>query len=217
MNTGRHSAPPPALYKTAPATAAIAALCVLIWLVEQFAFQNFIGYGMAMIPARLMSGLPLGMPGVPAVLTPITMTFVHAGLAHLLLNMVFLIFIGRFVEPLLGSGRYLALYFASGIVGALLEAVLSPDSIVPYVGASGAISGVFAAHAMIFGRRDPSSSEGRRALQLAAVWIGLQVALGLVFNGGGGGGIAIWAHVGGFLTGLVLALPLARDAIRTRR
>lgn len=207
----------PALYQEAPATAALAALCTLFWLAE-FVFPNFIGIGMALIPARLTGYIHLIDPAVPAILTPISMTFVHAGLGHLFLNMVFLLFIGRFVERLLGMGRFLALYFVSGIAGSLLEVALAPESTVPHVGASGAIAGVFAAHAMIFGRRDSRTSERNRALQLAAVWIGLQLMLGFIFNTGGddAGGIAIWAHVGGFLAGLVLALPMARASISQR-
>ncbi|MEE4349450.1 MAG: rhomboid family intramembrane serine protease [Pacificimonas sp.] len=197
-------------------TVAIAALCVLFWLAE-FVFPQFIGIGMALIPARLTGYLTLVDPAVPAILTPLSMTFVHGGFSHLAFNMVFLLFVGRFVEPLLGTARYLALYFVSGIAGAMLEVALNPESIVPHVGASGAISGVFAAHAMIFGRRAGSQTERNRAFQLAGLWIGLQLLIGFVFNSGGdGGGIAIWAHVGGFLAGLILALPLARDAIASR-
>jgi membrane associated rhomboid family serine protease len=192
---------------------------VLFWLLE-FVLPIFVGYGMALIPARLSGEAVWDVPGVwavPAWLTPLSMTFVHGGLGHLLLNMVFLVFVGRTVEPLLGTGRFLALYFASAVAGAILEAALAPESIVPHVGASGAIAGVFAAHAMIYGRRRPHSSEWKHALQLAAVWIGLQLLIGFVFNSGGAaGGIAIWAHVGGFLAGLVLALPLARDALKAR-
>ncbi len=171
---------------------------------------------LSLIPARLTGAISVADAVVPAILTPVTMQFVHAGIGHLFINMVMLLFVGRFVEGLLGSGRYLALYLVCGIAGALLETVITPESLVPHVGASGAISGIFAAHVMIFGNRG-DTSDRNRGLKLAAVWIGLQLMTGLVFNSGGaGGGIAIWAHVGGFLLGLVLALPLARDAISSR-
>ena len=227
--TSNNSAPPAgrsglSLLKASPVTVTLAALCTLVWLVEQVAtlagwqsVQVFIGYEMAMIPARLTGLLVWPDAVIPAILTPITMMFVHGGLGHLGLNMLFLLVIGRFPEGILGSGRYLALYFASGIAGALLEVALHPDSLVPYVGASGAIAGVIGAHAMIFGQRDGKDSEKKRALQLAGVWIVIQVLTGIVFNSGGGdGGIAIWAHVGGFLTGLALGVPLAKDAIARR-
>ncbi|OWV33868.1 hypothetical protein B5C34_10605 [Pacificimonas flava] len=190
---------------------------MLFWLAE-FLFPEFIGVGMALIPARLTGYLTLVDAAVPAILTPLSMTFVHGGFGHLALNMVFLVFVGRFVEPLLGTARFLTLYFVSAVAGAMLETALAPESVVPHVGASGAISGVFAAHAMIFGRRRGNQTERNRALQLAAVWIGLQLLIGFVFNSGadGTGGIAIWAHVGGFVAGLILALPLARAAIAAR-
>ena len=216
---------PPPLHRAAPATIALAGSSVLVWFVsiiasafDLHALWEFVNFGMALIPARLTGEAMWQGPALPAFLTPVSMTFVHGGLGHLFLNMVFLLFIGRFVEGLLGTGRFLALYFASGIAGAILETVLAPASVIPHVGASGAISGVFAAYAMIFGRRAASTSERGRALQLAAVWIGLQLVIGFVFNSGGegGGGIAIWAHVGGFLAGLILALPLAKDALRGR-
>lgn len=175
----------------------------------------FVGLNLALIPARLTGAAMLPEAVLPAIITPITMQFVHGGIGHLFINMLFLIFIGRFVEGLLGGGRYISLYLVCGIAGALLETALTPESLVLHVGASGAISGIFAAHVMIFGKRGQQSNRNR-GLQLAAVWIGLQLMTGLVFNGGGDGGIAIWAHVGGFLTGLVLAIPLARAAIASR-
>ncbi|MGB3723860.1 MAG: rhomboid family intramembrane serine protease [Pacificimonas sp.] len=203
------------MWQQAPVTSALAALCVLVFLVDLVA-PAIVGLNLALIPARLTGVAVLPGATLPAIITPVTMQFVHAGIGHLFINMIFLIFIGRFVEGLLGGGRYLALYIVSGIAGALLETALTPDSLVLHVGASGAISGIFAAHIMIFGKRGQQSNRNR-GLQLAAVWIGLQLMTGLVFNSGGdGGGIAIWAHVGGFLTGLVLALPLARAAIASR-
>ncbi|MEM8825641.1 MAG: rhomboid family intramembrane serine protease [Pseudomonadota bacterium] len=209
------SASQPALTKVAPTTTALAGLCVLVWLVTLA--LPVAGYELSLIPARLTGAATLDGAWIPAPLTPVTMQFVHDGVGHLFLNMVFLIFIGRFVEGLIGGGRFLALFLVSGIAGALLEVALSPGSVVPHVGASGAVSGVFAAYAMIFGRREGRGNERNRAFKLAAVWIGLQLATGLAFNtGGAGGGIAIWAHVGGFLAGLVLGVPLAKDAIRRR-
>ncbi len=207
--------PSPPLTRIAPATTMLAAACVILWLADLVWPE--LGYGLSLIPARLTGQSYVPGFAAPAILTPITMQFVHAGIGHLFLNMVFLIFIGRFVEGLLGPGRFIALYLVSGIAGALLEVALSPSSPVPHVGASGAIAGVFAAYAMIFGRRADHASERSQALRLALVWIGLQLAIGFVFNSGGaGGGIAIWAHVGGFLAGLVLGVPLARDALRSR-
>ncbi|MGB7406726.1 MAG: rhomboid family intramembrane serine protease [Pacificimonas sp.] len=206
---------PLSLFRIAPVTTVIAGLCLFVFVVDLIAPR--VGYELALIPARLTGAAVIPDLVVPALLTPVTMQFVHGGIGHLFLNMVFLIFIGRPVEGILGGGRFVGLYLVSGIAGAVLETALSPESLVPHVGASGAVAGVFAAYAMIYGQRKDHESERNQALKLAAVWIGLQLAIGLVFNtGGAGGGIAIWAHVGGFVCGLVLGLPLARDAIRSR-
>lgn len=199
--------------RDAHATRAIVMACVLI----QFAimlggtnFETMMSIGGGLIPARL-SGQAVFDHALPAPVTLVSSLFLHAGWSHLAFNMIFLFLIGRFTEVLLGRWRYLLLFFVSGIAGGIAQVALDPASTLPVVGASGAISGVFAAHAMIFGRSG-GKGELTRALQLAALWIGLQLATGLLFNVGGGG-IAIGAHVGGFLTGLVLALPLARRAI----
>src|SRR3546814_18086623 len=89
---------------------------------------------------------------LPAPATLVSSIFLHGSWAHLAFNMLFLAWIGRFVEAVLGRWRYLLLFFVSGIVGGLAQVLLDPGSQIPVVGASGAISGVFAAHAMIFGR-----------------------------------------------------------------
>lgn len=198
----------------APVTRVLVLICMLVYLVGLAAGQYF-EFAASLIPARLTGYATLN-GAVPAPLTLVTSLFLHADIGHLGLNMVFFVFIGRVVEPLLGGGRFAALYFASGVAGGLAQVAAEPLSIVPVVGASGAVGGIFAAYAMIFGQRDGGQSELRRGLQLALFWIGLQLAIGYVFNAGNVGGIAIWAHVGGFLAGLVLALPLVKDAIRSR-
>ena len=198
------------------ATRAIIMACVLIHLAVALGgaeFEITTSLGGGLIPARL-SGAMVMDHALPAPVTLVSSIFLHGSWAHLGFNMLFLAWIGRFVEAVLGRWRYLLLFFVSGIVGGLAQVLLDPGSQIPVVGASGAISGVFAAHAMIFGRAG-GKGEFARALQLAALWIGLQVATGYVLNTGAGG-IAIGAHVGGFLAGLAVALPLARAAIARR-
>ena len=206
----------PTIERDAHATRAIVMACVLVHLAIFLGGPNFetlMSIGGGLIPARL-SGAAVFDRALPAPATLVSSIFLHASWAHLAFNMVFLFWIGRFTEILLGRWRYLLLFFVSGIVGGIVQVALDPGSTFPVVGASGAISGVFAAHAMIFGRTG-GRGELTRALQLAALWIGLQIVTGMLFNGDGGG-IAIGAHVGGFVTGLVLALPLARRAIAAR-
>lgn len=198
----------------APATRAIVLACVAIQFIVTLAgpgFDNLMSLGGGLIPARLSGTINLPH-ALPAPFTLLSSLFLHAGWAHVGFNMLFLFWIGRFTEAILGSARYLVLFLVSGIVGGVAQVALDPASSIPVVGASGAISGVFAAHAMIFGRAG-GRGEFVRALQLALLWIGLQLATGFVFNTQSGGGIAIGAHVGGFIAGLLLALPMARGAL----
>lgn len=198
------------------ATRAIIMACVLIQFAITLGGRDFgtaVSLSGGLIPARL-SGSLVYDHALPAPATLVSSIFLHGSWAHLGFNMIFLAWIGRFVEAVLGRWRYLLLFFVSGIAGGLVQVALDPGSPIPVVGASGAISGVFAAYAMIFGRSG-GKGEFTRALQLAALWIGLQIATGLVFNMDGGG-IAIGAHVGGFVAGLIVALPLARAAISRR-
>lgn len=195
------------------ATRATVLACVLVQFAVTFGgpgFEALVNIAGGLVPARLTGSLDYDH-ALPPVVTLVSSLFIHGGWAHLGFNMVFLFWIGRFTEALLGRWRFLLLYFVSGIAGGIVQVVSDPASSVPVVGASGAISGIFAAHAMYFGRSG-GKGELARALQLAALWIGLQLATGYLFNTDGAG-IAIGAHVGGFLAGLVMALPLARGAI----
>lgn len=171
-----------------------------------------------LIPARLTGTIEMAATAVPAPLTLVTSLFLHGGWIHLGLNLVFLLLVGRMVEWVAGPGKLLAIFLIGGISGGLLQVLATPDSGFPVIGASGAIAAVFAAYATLFARRRANarrvlgfniSSEFLTALWFAAVWIGLQLMTGVAFNGAGGG-IAIWAHIGGFVAGLVLAQPLLR-------
>jgi membrane associated rhomboid family serine protease len=117
-----------------------------------------------------------------------------------------------------GTGRFLLLYFAGGVAGGALQLFFTQASVVPVIGASGAISAVFAAYALIFARSGEApatvlglrlSGEVVRALRYASLWIGLQLLTAVAFNAPGAPGIAIWAHIGGFLAGLV-AVPFLK-------
>jgi membrane associated rhomboid family serine protease len=196
------------------ATRAIVIACVIVQAVLLLAgpaVDTAMALSGGLIPARLSGAASLDH-ALPAPLTLVSSIFLHAGIGHLGFNMLFLFLIGRFTEAILGRWRFLLLFFASGIAGGLAQVALDPASPIPVVGASGAISGVFAAHAMIFGRTG-GKGELARALQLGLMWVGLQVATRFVFGAGGGPDIAIGAHIGGFVAGLLLALPLARRAL----
>lgn len=207
---------------TAHATRAILIACIglqLLALAMGAAFDQWLILTAGLVPARL-TGEVIGLKGaLPAPLTLVTHMFLHGGLVHLAMNMVFLGWIGRQVEWLIGPVRLLLLFLLGGIAGGLLQVVISPASIVPVVGASGAISAVFATYALLFaqpGERPgrflgiPLSGETVRALRYAALWVGLQLLTAVAFDMPGTGGIAIWSHIGGFLVGLLFGLPYVR-------
>lgn len=205
---------------TAHATRAILIACVGLQLAAVLlgtAFNQSLLLAAGLVPARL-TGEVIGLHGtVPAPLTLVTHQFLHGGLLHLAMNMVFLAWIGRQVEWLLGPIRLVMLFVLGGIVGGLLQVFMSPGSVVPIVGASGAISAVFATYALLFAKAGEApttlfgihiSGETVLAMRYAALWIGLQLLTAVAFNEPGGGGIAIWAHIGGFVAGLLFGLPL---------
>jgi membrane associated rhomboid family serine protease len=162
------------------------------------------------------SALPVDYPWVvPVWLTPFTSAFLHAGLFHLAMNMLALIVIGRIVEMALGWERYLLLYGAGMIAAAAMHYAIDPVSMVPVVGASGAISALMAAYFLLFSRRKPPAIGPVPQIVvhmawLMAAWIGINLLSQLAFAGNALG-IAIWAHIGGFAAGLLLAVPLVRS------
>ncbi|ALC13266.1 rhomboid family intramembrane serine protease [Sphingopyxis sp. 113P3] len=200
----------------APLTTGFALLCVVVAVVLAvigYTHQAFVGAGF--IPARFGAEL-VAPPGtmLPFFLTPLSSAFLHSGFLHLAFNLVVLLFIGRQLEPPLGSAATAGLLVAGAYAGSFAQWLADPDSTAAVVGASGAISSLIAVFALIFSRSEapaigPIPSHWVRALWLAAAWIGVQLLLG--FAGGAGfGSIAIWAHVGGFIAGLLLARPLLR-------
>jgi membrane associated rhomboid family serine protease len=160
----------------------------------------------AVIPADITAGRHLG--------TLITSMFLHANLLHVAGNMLFLWIFGNNVEDKLGEIKFLIVYFASGIGGSLLQIYITPASTVPMLGASGAISGLLAAYVLYFPRARiltfvvPFFIFTLPAYLFIGYWIALQALNAFLNIGAIGGGVAFFAHVGGFLTGLILALLL---------
>lgn len=169
----------------------------------------------ALIPARFsMDDAVFGGVGymLPAWLTPISSAFLHGGILHVALNMLMLLMVGANLERVLGS-KGIAIIYAAGIFAAALTQFASdPQSAVPVVGASGAISALFASHMQLFPRNRPKawgavSGKLIHSLQLLAAWIAFNLMMGFV-GPGIGVNIAIWAHIGGFIAGLLLTWPL---------
>jgi membrane associated rhomboid family serine protease len=163
------------------------------------------------IPARISGGQ--GAAALLAALaTPLTATLVHAGFVHLLFNMLVHLVCGRSVEPILGRTGFLLLYIVGAYAAAAAHFALVPLETVPMIGASGAVSAVIGAYAILFGRnrvrvRNPHAAVALHVLWLAAAWVAMQLLLGYAFEEFGTR-IAVAAHIGGFLAGVALARPL---------
>ena len=170
------------------------------------------------IPAR-WGGLVL-RGAVPAWATPLSALLVHGGIIHLGFNLLMLGFCGRFVEAALGVRGLLILYVVGAYCAAAAEWVMNPAGIVPMIGASGAISAIVAAYALLYGERrpmigPPALARALHVAWLAAAWIVLQLLVRLVTMGTDQP-IAIVAHIGGFMAGLALARPLLRWGFTAR-
>jgi membrane associated rhomboid family serine protease len=173
--------------------------------------------GFGLIPAVFFGfeSLPDGLPFVPALMTLLTSVFLHGSLIHLGGNMLFLWVFGDNVEHRIGHGRFLAFYLATGVAAALAHIFFNPNSMIPTVGASGAISGVLGGYLLMFPRNRVYVLSWGGVFTVPAVFmLGLWIVMQMI-NGfgsiattpetGEGGGVAYLAHIGGFIAGMILA------------
>ena len=203
---GRTLGPRAATIGIAIATAAAYLVASALGLSDQAALA------LGFIPARI-GGLPVDFAAVPAWLTPLTATLVHANLLHLGLNLLIFVLCGSLVERVLGTGPLIVIYVVAAYAAALAQWVVDPDSTQTMVGASGAISGVIGAYALSFGRQKRIVANRKlnaflNALWLLAAWIVLQWMMKLLAGLQLGMLLATGAHIGGFIAGLVLQRPL---------
>jgi membrane associated rhomboid family serine protease len=224
-------------------TVGIIAANVLVWLFLQ-------GMGAAepltrsvcdlgLIPGEVLrtakpgSGVELA-PGMfclvdvaPKYWTVLTSMFTHGSWLHLLGNMLFLWVFGNNIEDAMGHGRFVVFYLLCGVAAAATQVFVSPHSIVPMVGASGAISGVLGAYLLLYPRVRVHTlivlpiyitSVALPAYVMLGYWALLQLVGGLgSLTALEKGGVAFFAHIGGFLTGLVLIrFFVHEDALRRR-
>jgi membrane associated rhomboid family serine protease len=187
---------------------------------------------LGLIPGELTGALPPGTQfpmgeGLACATDPgrqlshvLTHMFLHGSWMHLLGNMWFLWLFGNNVEDSMGRLRFLAFYLLCGLAAAAAQIVTSPSSPIPMVGASGAISGVMGAYLVLYPRVRVYTlvplgffitSMALPAWVMLGYWFLIQFVSGLVSVGGEGGGVAFWAHVGGFVAGLVLVKLFARS------
>ena len=191
--------------------------------------------------AQVGSGVPLGeFRGMPVwcvvdrepinVWTPLTSMFLHGGWAHLLGNALYLWIFGNNIEDSLGRLRFPVFYVACGLVAAAAQAAVDPTSAVPMVGASGAISGVMGAYLVLYPRVRVNILPlpfwwlgiiSVPAWVVLILWFGTQLLSGLPAllpaRTGSVGGVAFWAHIGGFVAGMLLVKLMRNPALTDRR
>jgi membrane associated rhomboid family serine protease len=202
---------PPESWSRARLTIAIAIVTAAAFILVDFLQREewAIIWG-GFIPARLAFGGDEML--APFWLTPLTATLVHADWLHLALNLLILLYCGRPTESVLGPAGLAILYLTGAYAAAGAQYALGPTAAIPMVGASGAISAVIGAYAMLFGRNKVKIANPRlalwlNALWLMAAWVVLQTIVGLTFASEGLL-LAVGAHIGGFIAGLLLANPL---------
>jgi membrane associated rhomboid family serine protease len=210
---------------------------ILVWVVFQgMSGETAFTYAYATVPAEIINGKDIVtdaqvyvdeatgyrflIPGlektpIPVYLTVITSMFMHGSWLHLGGNMLYLWIFGDNIENRLGHKRFIIFYLLTGIIASLshvFSTVMSTqNSLVPSLGASGAISGMLGGYLLLFPKRRVRMFVIRGIVDVPSwaalgVWIVLQVVMGLGLLGGdaGGGGVAYAAHIGGFLAGLIL-------------
>lgn len=167
-------------------------------------------YDWAIIPRQVSSG--------EGWVTLFTSMFLHAGLAHLGGNMLFLWIFGDNLEDKMGHRKFFTFYVLSGLAAGLVHVLAAPGSVVPTVGASGAIAGVMGGYLLLF----PKAKVDILIILIVffrvipvPAWLMLMLWFGMQFLGGIGadpntGGVAYWAHAGGFVAGFLLTIPTWR-------
>ncbi len=201
-------------------TVALIAICgaVFLWQLSLAEAVAPVSYGLGTIPAVLVGGRQLNpeLFIVPAALTLVTGMFLHGGWMHLLVNMLFLWIFGDNVEDAMGHLRFLAFYLLCGVAGGLAHVAGNPQSVAPVIGASGAIAGVLGAYLVLHPKARVLTLFMFYLVRLPAFvvlggWIGFQF-LQLSMESGGGV-VAWWAHIGGFIAGMILVVPMRRKEI----
>ena len=172
------------------------------------------GYGL--VPGELTGLAPVAaFDPIPEPFTLITYQFLHAGWMHLISNMLFLWVFADNIEDAFGHVAFAMLYLLCGIMGGLAHVVMAPGSLAPLVGASGAVSGVLGAYLMLYPKaRVWILLFMRLPLRIGALWVlggwFLLQLVSLLMTQDGEVGVAWWAHIGGFLSGLAITWAIRR-------
>lgn len=221
-------------------TGLILANLAVFFLLQQMGADDAFTYGWSVIPQEIVTGTDLvetqtveangetvpipQAPGpTPIYLTILSAMFMHGGFAHLFGNLLYLWIFGDNVEHRFGALPFLAFYLISGLAATLAQVALDPQSVIPNLGASGAISGVLGAYLVLFPRNRVYAVFFFNIIAIpAVVAIGIWIVFQFINSFGAimysqetVGGVAYGAHIGGFLAGLVLAM-IMRVMIRKK-
>ncbi len=167
--------------------------------------------------------LPASIPAIPPILSIFTSMFLHGGWMHLIGNMWFLWVFGNNIEEAMGGLRYLGFYLICGIVASLSQILSNIHSVIPSVGASGAIGGVMGAYILLYPRARVWTAVFLlfffRLLYIPAgvilgYWFLIQLLSGSMAGMQDAGGVAFWAHIGGFVSGMLLVGLFKKKNIR---
>ena len=194
---------------------------VFLWMFLNSANLESIYYQYALIPANFLNGIDMG-----DITDLFTSMFMHGGWMHLIGNMLYLWIFGDNIEDRLGHIGYLLFYLAGGLAAALLQTLISPSSQIPMVGASGAIAAVLGAYLVMYPNSRvytfiPIGFYARVQLVPAIVVLGLWFLLQLISGVGSlsvldQGGTAYFAHIGGFIFGLIVGGLFKRRGLDPR-
>jgi membrane associated rhomboid family serine protease len=202
-------------------------LNILVFLLlQQLGNNEAFDYAYALVPKEITTGVDisgvqvirdsLGNTGqiqhyaspLPVYFNFLSSMFMHGDIMHIVGNMLFLWIFGDNLENLLGHIRYAIFYIVCGFAAALAQIIMGPDSIIPMLGASGAISGVLGGYVLLFPKRQVRAVIFNFLTTVPAfvaigIWIAYQMIVGYL-TPSGGGGVAYAAHIGGFIAGVVL-------------
>ena len=212
-------------------TYALIAANIVVWLIELSLGEKFIN-GFSTVPFEIThntdlvglqtihaggQSIPIQLyPGpTPIYLTLLTSMFMHASWAHIGGNMLYLWIFGDNIEDRIGSVKFLAFYVICGLAADAADIMFKTDSVIPSLGASGAIAGVLGAYLVLFPKRKVKVLVARRVVDMPAfivlgLWIVLQIFSQISIVGGQTGGVAYMAHIGGFVAGVVLIFLFGR-------
>lgn len=205
----------------------IAVCCVVFFMQAGLTVpqSRLVALQYGMVPELVLGGgaLPPQYRVIPPWASPFTSMFMHGGLLHLGGNMLFLWIFGNNVEEAMGRARYLLFYVLCGYAAALFQAGLDTSSTVPMIGASGAIAGVLGAYALMYPRANVRTLVvvliffriiSVPAAAILIGWFLMQTISGLQVPPGAQGGVAYFAHVGGFLAGVAMIFAFKRREVR---